>query len=250
MDIKESIKDKEIIKEEIEKEIKSGRMENKPVIDIGVIPGKGFDSNVYLVNVEDVKAGLYVIDTGTGSYSKKLLKEIKALEAAKNGISVILTHCHYDHIGGVNAILEEYPDTKIYIHESAVPSLKDGDSERTVSDKFGIDLEKIDAYGLKDGDKKRLGEVDIEIIHTPGHTEDSICVYIPRTKTLFSGDTIFANGGLGRWDLPTGSLFDLKKSILRLSSIEVSGLYPGHGYFVGKYANEHIKKSLEEVNAY
>ncbi|MEM2899808.1 MAG: MBL fold metallo-hydrolase [Thermoplasmata archaeon] len=226
------------------------RRANKPLIDIGVIPGKGLDSNVYLLSAEDTKDGLVIIDTGTGAYSNKLLKEIKSMEASKYGIMVILTHCHYDHIGGVSAILEEYRDAKVYIHESSVPSLKNGDNERTVSDKFGIDLGKIEAIGLKDGDKKRLGEVELEIVHTPGHTEDSICIYIQKTKTLFSGDTVFANGGLGRWDLPTGSLSDLKNSIAKISRIDVSGLYPGHGYFVGKGGNEHIKMSLEEVNAY
>jgi len=70
------------------------------------------------------------------------------------------------------------------------------------------------------------------VIHTPGHTKDSICLYEKNTKSLFSGDTIFVDG-VGRTDFPTGNFSLLKKSVEKLVELEkihgIKKLYPGHG---------------------
>ncbi len=226
------------------------RPTDKPILDIGVIPGKARDSNIYLLSVNDPKAGLIVVDTGTGAHTDKLIKEMNSHESSNHGVRIILTHCHYDHIGGVRAIVKEFPKVKVYIHSSAVKCLEECDGERTAANAFGEKLEPIKALGLKDEEKLKLGEFDIEVLHTPGHTEDSICLYVPKTKTLFSGDTVFIDGGLGRWDLPTGSLSDLKRSIASIAKLEVSGLYPGHGFIAPKGGSEQIGTSLAEVRSY
>ena len=77
-----------------------------------------------------------------------------------------------------------------------------------------------------------LGKVRLEVIHTQGHTQGSICLYEPKSKSLFSGDTIFSDG-IGRVDLPGGDWIKLKKSIERLLNLHRSSsiekIYPGHG---------------------
>jgi glyoxylase-like metal-dependent hydrolase (beta-lactamase superfamily II) len=64
---------------------------------------------------------------------------------------------------------------------------------------------------------------------------------------LFSGDTLFANGSFGRTDLPGGNHKELQQSIQRLASIDINALYPGHEEWVEENANEHIKKSLQNI---
>lgn len=82
---------------------------------------------------------------------------------------------------------------------------------------------------LTDGAKIDLGDSTLRVIHTPGHTPGSICLYEAQSKSLFSGDTVFPYGSVGRTDLPGGSSRDLIRSISRLVKLDVSVLYPGHG---------------------
>lgn len=85
---------------------------------------------------------------------------------------------------------------------------------------------------LKDGDVIEIAGVKLEVIHTPGHTEGSICLYEPQSKALFSGDTVFADG-IGRTDLPGGNWNDIGNSLKRLISLNetrgIDKIYPGHG---------------------
>jgi len=67
----------------------------------------------------------------------------------------------------------------------------------------------------------------LEVIYTPGHSPGSICLYEPESKSLFSGDTIFSDGGIGRTDFPGGSMEELVESIRRID-MDVLDLYPGH----------------------
>ena len=87
-------------------------------------------------------------------------------------------------------------------------------------------------WKLKDGDLVDLGGLVLEVIHTPGHTQGCVCFYEPISKSLFSGDTVFADG-VGRTDFAGGSLGDLKKSVERLIVLHkergVGTVYPGHG---------------------
>jgi glyoxylase-like metal-dependent hydrolase (beta-lactamase superfamily II) len=83
---------------------------------------------------------------------------------------------------------------------------------------------------LQEGDLT-VGDIQLEIIHTPGHSPGSVSIYWPDAKALFTGDVLFS-GGLGRTDLPGGDGQQLKVSINRLSSLQVEWLLPGHGDIV------------------
>ncbi|MGZ4869837.1 MAG: MBL fold metallo-hydrolase, partial [Halobacteriota archaeon] len=102
---------------------------------------------------------------------------------------------------------------------------------------------------LTDGAEIDLGDTTLRVIHTPGHTPGSICLYEVQSKSLFSGDTVFPYGSIGRTDLPGGSSRDLIRSISRLVALDVSVLYPGHGEVTANNVNEQIKQSLKLAKA-
>jgi len=87
----------------------------------------------------------------------------------------------------------------------------------------------VPAIDLAEGSRIRFGEIDLEVLHTPGHTEGSVCLYAADEALLFSGDTLFA-AGWGRTDLPGGDPDALVESLVRLLDLEDQvGVLPGHG---------------------
>ena len=83
---------------------------------------------------------------------------------------------------------------------------------------------------LDDDDKIHLGDIEFDILHTPGHTKGGICIYCPEQKMIFTGDTLF-RGTWGRTDLPTGSLNEIMDSIINRLLVlpDDTIVYPGHG---------------------
>ncbi|MCG8482320.1 MAG: MBL fold metallo-hydrolase [Clostridia bacterium] len=166
----------------------------------------GLMTNGYFVYDERAMKG-YLIDPDGNP--KKFLDRIKTLKLDLKGI--ILTHGHYDHRGAAPRIIDEYR-CDVLIHEK----------------EEGIPL-KITTY-LKDNDEVIFGKETLRVVNTPGHTKGSICLISEDGKTIFTGDTIF-NVDLGRTDLGSGSLSDMKKSIKNIVSQwpDDTMIYPGHG---------------------
>ncbi|HEC76274.1 MAG TPA: MBL fold metallo-hydrolase [Thermoplasmatales archaeon] len=197
--------------------------------------GIGFESNVYLIK-GDKNA---LVDTGTGFYSRHLIKKLSE-EIERNNLEyVILTHEHFDHCGGVKSIKEVF-SPKICIHENGAEVIEKGmkwsaEFFNAIQPAVDIDIK------LKDGAQIDLGNVILKILYTPGHSKGSICIYEEESKSLFSGDTIFTNGGIGRTDFYGGNRTGLINSIKKISNIPVKNLYPGHGDFVEGNAEIHIK---------
>jgi glyoxylase-like metal-dependent hydrolase (beta-lactamase superfamily II) len=90
----------------------------------------------------------------------------------------------------------------------------------------------------------------LKVIHTPGHTPGGICLYAEGPKLLFSGDTVFQDGGFGRTDFYGGDALKLLSSIKKLSLLDVKVMYPGHGDVVTEDANQHISLSLALAEQY
>jgi hydroxyacylglutathione hydrolase len=204
----------------------------KKINDILMIEGFGSDSNIYIF--DDV-----IVDTGTGDNIEYVLNSLKKADLSPSDISLIVnTHCHFDHVGG-----NRYFDSKLAVHEKDAPALETGDPIATVSYMFGRSVEprKVD-FKLTEGDKIH----DFEVIHTPGHTIGGICLY--DGETLISGDTVFAEGGFGRYDIG-GDLNMLKESIERLSKLDVEYLLPGHGPAADN-GSEHIKLSNRIIKGF
>jgi len=151
-----------------------------------------------------------VIDPGTDreTEAKKILKEIES-----NGLKIkyiVNTHGHPDHTGG-NKILGEATNAPILIHEYDAPMLKGPFADRM----------------LHDGDSVQVGGIVLRVLHTPGHSRGSISL-IGR-NVVFTGDTLFA-GSIGRYDLPGGSVDEIKKSLKKLMILsDHMKVYPGHG---------------------
>jgi len=141
-------------------------------------------------------------------------------------IHIIDTHAHVDHIEA-NDLIRQKTEASLFIHSADVSLLQD--LELNLSQMLGREKNFLPPTGvLEDKDKLKLKGFDLEVLHTPGHTPGSVCLY--GDGRLFSGDTLFA-GGVGRTDLPGGNFRKLKDSlehkILKLSDKVV--VYPGHG---------------------
>jgi|Deesub1362A_J573_1020465.scaffolds.fasta_scaffold00053_125 glyoxylase-like metal-dependent hydrolase (beta-lactamase superfamily II) len=155
---------------------------------------------------------------------------------------IFLTHSHFDHASAVSD-WKEWFNPKIVMHEAEYSLLK---AQGFASIMFGVKFRPFEPDILVSGGENfELGEVSLEVIHTPGHSPGSICLYEKSRKWLFSGDTVFPNGSFGRVDLPGGSSSQLIRSIEMLSKLDIENLYPGHEDEVAGNAKEHIMRSLK-----
>ncbi len=137
---------------------------------------------------------------------------------------IVSTHGHWDHIGD-NAAVAEHSGAEIAVHPLDRARLTD---PQPLWAPFDIPP-SVPAVELAEGGVVRFGEVRLEVLHTPGHTEGSVCLLAADEGTLFSGDTLFA-GGWGRVDLPGGDAAAMAASIARLAGLEDrSQVLPGHG---------------------
>jgi glyoxylase-like metal-dependent hydrolase (beta-lactamase superfamily II) len=137
---------------------------------------------------------------------------------------IISTHGHWDHTGD-NAAVAEHTGARIAVHPL--------DRERLTTPEplfapFPIPP-SVPAVDLAEGGEVRFGDIRLRVLHTPGHTEGSVCLYDADGGYLYSGDTLFA-GGWGRVDLPGGSAEAMAASITRLAGMEDPlRVMPGHG---------------------
>jgi hydroxyacylglutathione hydrolase len=164
------------------------------------IPTGPIENFSYVVADEDTKQAAVIDPNDARKILDVLQKKKLKLEY------IINTHTHFDHIGA-NKELKKSTGAQVVMHNSAK---EDKD------------------VAVKDGDIIKIGKIRMEVIHTPGHTEDGICLLVE--DKLITGDTLFV-GSYGRTDLAGGSMEKLRGSIKKLmrlnSDIEI---YPGHDY--------------------
>jgi glyoxylase-like metal-dependent hydrolase (beta-lactamase superfamily II) len=137
---------------------------------------------------------------------------------------IVSTHGHWDHIGD-NAALAAHTGADIAVHPLDRARLTD---PQPVFAPFEIPP-SVPAVELAEGGVIRFGSIRLRVLHTPGHTEGSVCLQADDEGLLFSGDTLFA-GGWGRVDLAGGDPAAMVDSITRLTGLEDHvGVFPGHG---------------------
>ena len=181
-------------------------------------------ANTYVL-VDDSLACL-VIDP-----SKKYEGIINYIE--KNGLTlkgVLLTHGHFDHMRGVDLLLNRY-HVPLYIGFYDADALKD--SRKNLSYLMGREEMVVEEEPITVSDKEvlRILKEDIEVIYTPFHTKGSVCYYLKDSKALFSGDTLFRYS-IGRDDFPNSLPKEKKASLAKLMALpEDTKVYPGHGSF-------------------
>jgi len=191
-------------------------------IPVKIIPVGMLDTNCYIVGDPETKEGV-VIDPGAEGDRIKAAVESLGLDVKY----IINTHGHHDHIGA-NFIIKRAFGAPLAIHRDDASMLKDP----LLNLSFKKDREEISGLEadmlLEDGDEIAVGRLAFKVLHTPGHTQGSICLLAERE--VFTGDTLFA-GSVGRTDLPGGSYEQLMESIstkLKPLPGELT-VYPGHG---------------------
>ena len=189
------------------------------MLDVEVFTSSPALSNTYIVG-DKIKC--FVVDPSND------LRDIKKFIKKRQVLGIFLTHGHFDHFKGLSELLKEY-HIKVYLHKDAY--LKLLDPNISCSNMFGynkiIKLNENEYHFINDGQKIILDDFVIKVLHTPGHTNCSVCLIID--ELMFSGDTLF-NCGIGRMDLPTGSSIQMNKSIKMLLNLKTNYLvYPGHG---------------------
>lgn len=171
-----------------------------------------------------------LIDTGLPWEHELLLEQLASVGLSKEDIHiVVLTHEHLDHIGSVPVFS---PRTIVAAHSMAANKIGMQDEFVLMSKLFKdyeLHLEQyhVDIH-LHHGTMIDLGGTVLQVLHTPGHSSGSICLYEPGEQVLFTGDTIFANGVLGGI-FPSGSISDYALTLKQLGMLRIKELYPGHG---------------------
>jgi glyoxylase-like metal-dependent hydrolase (beta-lactamase superfamily II) len=206
------------------------------------IAGVANDSNVYLIEDEDP----IIVDAGTGMYADTTLEEISRIVPLKKVGRIVLTHCHYDHIGGAGRF-QKATGARLFLHEAEALPLKSGDSSLAISQMFGARLAKMDIEPLKEGQRLKCGSSELEVLHTPGHSPGSIVLHEKAGKSAVVGDTVFCDGGVGRWDLPGGDLSKLIASLKRIQGLGLENMYPGHGSYAEGDAQQHLRLAAQYI---
>lgn len=178
-------------------------------------------TNCYVVWDEQTKAAVIV---DPAAYPKKMAEFLK--EEGLEIQAVLLTHGHFDHIMGLDALLNDYP-VPAYVHEAEKELIADPKTNLSLTYTNGYVFEN--AVYVTDGQKIEAAGTVFEVLFTPGHTLGGCCYYAESEHILFSGDTLF-RCSIGRSDLPTGDEATLIRSIKEKLLVlpEHTVVYPGH----------------------
>ncbi len=181
-----------------------------------------YTSNVYLTSgsnnaIEDVNT---LVDVGRDSGIISLIDTASTGVGKQRIAQVILTHAHFDHVSLLPQIQQHYTPTTMA---------------------FSSFMPNIDQL-LKDGDQLRMGDRMFEVIHTPGHSKDSICLYCAEEGVLFAGDTQVINiSGQGSFES------DYLEALEKIASRSIRIIYPGHGEPLTNQCNRLIRESLLRI---
>ena len=177
----------------------------------------GMTSNVFLVPGERT----VLVDVGGGF---DVVSEVR--DHVDHIDAVVLTHTHYDHVDNIDEVRAAF-DVESWGYDP--------------------DHEAVD-HELGPGDDPMLGDHAYGVLHTPGHKDDHLCLYSPKSGVLFAGDLVFANGGFGRTDLAEGDRATLVDSIERLLEFvdeNLSVVHTGHGPSIETTPRQDIELALQ-----
>ena len=173
---------------------------------------------------DDVSREAIVIDPGDDVADVLAIVQKHNLKVQQ----IIITHAHIDHVGGAKK-LKAATGAAILLNQNDYALLKMLDVQAAWVGMASPGRVEID-QSVGQADKIRVGSLSADVLHTPGHTQGSVCLYFPLEKKLIAGDTLFA-GSIGRTDLPGGSfekiIRSLHEKVLALPDDTI--VVPGHG---------------------
>lgn len=189
---------------------------------IQTFPSGPFETNAYVVACSQTHQAAIIDPAPNSADALKSFIDEHSLSLKM----ILITHSHWDHIADT-AQLKAIFQAPVYIHSLDVPNLQRPGSdgipcwisfEGVLPDKF-----------LNEGDKIELGNLEFDVIHTPGHTPGGVCLYCKQHGVLFSGDTLF-KGSIGNLSIPTSNSASMWISLEKLAKLPpATAVYPGHG---------------------
>ena len=185
---------------------------------------QGLLTNSYIVYDENKKEAM-VVDPGGEPEKIIEVLDILGIEELKY---IFVTHCHADHIGGINELKRDKKGKILMSRDDAEGLYND-----QISLEYYIKIENPELEAdsrIDDGDLIHVGDIEFKVIATPGHTKGGVSLYCEKERLVFTGDTMFS-GTWGRTDLPTSNFEELMDSITnKLMKLPGETIcYPGHG---------------------
>jgi glyoxylase-like metal-dependent hydrolase (beta-lactamase superfamily II) len=220
------------------------------------------DSHVYIIG-KPASKDLTMIDAGLIGKGKNKISAIEQSEIALGDIKrVIMTHTHMDHIGCLDYILEKIPHAELWVHRNEAEALEQGDEssvygmdmfrnmcQSQFSIKPGAFTFKVDRK-LEGGETVEIGSMIWEALHLPGHSLGSIALYNRMEKILISGDVIYSDYAIGRFDLFGANGAQLKDSLFKIAELKVNLLLPGHNQIVEDLPSGYILETAKQWEPY
>lgn len=197
----------------------------------------------YLIKGEQLNV---LIDPGLGQHLGGLRAGLRRADTSLSDIDVVInTHEHFDHIGA-NKHLQNA--ALIAAHRYAAAKMISGDDEVTMCRANG---QRVDGYmvhlWMENINLIDAGGRMLKVIHTPGHTSGCVCIYEPRGKVLFSGDTVFARGTVSEIS-KSGSYGEYLNSLRRLNTMKIDLILPGHGE-VSEEPEDDLSQAIKGVES-
>jgi len=212
--------------------------------DIFRIKGHGTSSHSYIIKGDYANL---LIDSGVDTNFPVLQESLLKIGLKIKDIDIVInTHEHFDHIGA-NRYFQDH--ALIAAHRFAATKMIFDDRYVTLYKSADLNELPLKVHlWLESKSRFDLGNYSLNVIHTPGHTSGSICIYEPVRKILFTGDTVFAGGTLS-YIAESGSVGDYINSILSLNTRQILEIYPGHGE-ISTNPNESMEKAVQNAKAF